>query len=205
MCCRHEGHHLTPILYFTLIFPYSRNPPDSRFIKELEEKRKIEVKSQNSLSPGIETRLFGPSFERSFSMPLLNPAETKAQIDRNLDSLVASVFDPIESIKQPRTDPVSQRVVPYYNKFYADLSCGRVNVFETPVEALFVTLSKVSWNQKLRRNNRAKINRICSGISGADCPELLSRKKLDHRRDRDQLANLQTLGASYAYILENLA
>ena len=71
----------------------------------------------------LESQLFGPVFKSSFSMPLLQPNETKTQINRNLILIVGSIFDPIESIKQEKIDPINKRVTPYFNKYYSDLSC----------------------------------------------------------------------------------
>ena len=142
-------------------------------------------------------------FERSFTIPLLQTTETKTQINRNLNELISSVFDPIESIKHPKMDPIHKRVIPYFNKMYENLSCEKINVLETPIEGLFVTLSKLSWNRKLSWSNRSKIDKICSDISGEKCPGFFSKNKLDKYKEKDDFENLKIINDTYNFIFQN--
>lgn len=50
------------------------------------------------------------------------------------------------------------------------MSCEGVNILETPLEAVFVTLAKKSWNEKLKFDKKTKIRRACFMISGIKCP-----------------------------------
>lgn len=152
----------------------------------------------------MESQLFGPVFEQSFSMPLLQPNEVKTQINRNLNKLVESVFDPIESIKRTRIDPVSNREIPYFNKYNLDYSCEGLNVFENPIEGLFICLSKISWNQKLKLNNMTKINQICTVISGEKCPQFHSQKKIKRIQQKTYFETLRSTSQMFDFILTNL-
>jgi hypothetical protein len=152
----------------------------------------------------MENQLFGPVFESSFSMPLLESANLKNDINRNLNQVIFSVFDPIESIKRKKIDPLNNREIPYFNKYYKDLSCVGINVFENPIEALLISLSKISWNKKLKRNNMSKIDNICTVISGEKCPQFFSKKKLNKIKQKEYFESLKSVSQMYEFILQNL-
>jgi hypothetical protein len=152
----------------------------------------------------MENHLFGPVFEKSFSMPLLEPKKIKTQINRNLNEVISSIFDPIESIKQKKIDPLNNREIPYFNKYYKDLSSKGVNVFGNPIEALFICLSKISWNKKLKWNNMTKIDHICTVISGEKCPQFFSKKKLNKIKQKEYFESLKSVSQMYDFILQNL-
>ena len=151
---------------------------DSTFVKELETQLKIEKEALSSSSKSkqeslnklnVEFRILGPQLESLFTLPNINPNQ-RGIINNNLKLVVEKIFDPIQAIKYLGKVKQSSRDLPFFNKFYTNLSAEGINILETPVEAVFITLSKISWNKKLNLNKRENVRKMCVKISEMNIP-----------------------------------
>ena len=138
----------------------------------------------------IESRILGKQFESLFNLDNLQLPKIKFTVNKNLHILNHHIFNPILSIKNLKSKLKSVREQPFFNKFYHNLSSEGLSILETPFEAIFVTLSKISWNKKLKLNKKAKIRNTCYMISGVKSPEELTAKESRKEEERLEIHNL---------------
>ena len=195
-------------------FEFPLNLLDSTFIKELETQLKVEreallnsssVQKQETLNKlNVEFRILGPQLESLFSLPNLHK-DLRGVVNKNLEVVLARVFDPIQAIKGLGKSNFPSRDPPFFNKFYYDLSTEGLNVLETPLEAVFVTLSKISWNKKLNLNKRENVRKMCVKISELDIPLEPSAEQLKNQKLLLENHNLLCIRQIYQNLFEMLS
>ena len=195
-------------------FEFPLNLLDSTFIKELETQLKVEreallnsssVQKQETLNKlNVEFRILGPQLESLFSLPNLHK-DLRGVVNKNLEVVLARVFDPIQAIKGLGKSNFPSRDPPFFNKFYYDLSTEGLNVLETPLEAVFVTLSKISWNEKLNLNKRENVRKMCVKISELDIPLEPSAEQLKNQKLLLENHNLLCIRQIYQNLFEMLS
>jgi hypothetical protein len=86
-------------------------------------------------------------------------------INSNLVKITGKVFNPDVEIARPSFNQALNRNNPEFNKFFKDLGSLGLSMFAFPIEALFVCLSKLQWNSKLKMAKIRKIAQTCSILS----------------------------------------
>jgi hypothetical protein len=152
-----------------------------------------------------ESRILGPQFESVFSLKNFDLKRTVSIINANLYRINGEIFNPIESIKTLPVRNGYTRTTPFYNKFYSDFSSEGINILETPIEALFVTLSKISWNKKLKLSKRSKIKKTCYLISGVESPPELTPNQIQTQNQQLELHNLRFMQNIYQTLFKELS
>lgn len=152
----------------------------------------------------VEQQILGAQAELTFIARTGHLSGAAKVVNRNLQKTRQHIFDPVLSVKSLQSESSFGRKVPIYNKLYSDLSTESVSILETPLEALFVCLSKISWNDKLKANKRSKLRRICRAISGAECPMELTPTQKRSERDSLELHNLSCIKRIYRQLMGSL-
>ena len=152
-----------------------------------------------------ESRILGSQFESLFSLKNFDLNKNISIINSNLFRINSDIFNPIESIKTLTSKKNPSRPLPFYNKFYYDYSSEGVNILETPIEAMFITLSKISWNKKLKLDKRSKIRKTCYLISGVQTPQELTQKQIQKEKEKLEVHNLKFIQNIYQTLFKELA
>lgn len=156
-------------------------------ITKIEEEREKEPGlKQNSLSKqtgfeSIESKLLGPMADFRFMVDQIGIKKIGRTINQNLIRVNKNIFNPIESLKTLTN--LKSGNVPHFSRFYKDLSTEEIDILSSPIEALFVTLSKMSWNKKLKWKKREQVRNTCLKISQLQVPCELNYEER-HRDDQ---------------------
>jgi hypothetical protein len=89
-----------------------------------------------------------------------------------------------------------------YTKFNSDLSSEGFSVFTNPLEVLFIILSKVDWNEKLKIKKNQQILQVIKNISGENISFANDAEKL---KVSGEQIEFDKLGESYKGLFEILS
>lgn len=113
----------------------------------------------------IEYQLFDTPFSSKFQVPRANMGQVRKCINENINYIMKNLFNPIVDTGNTTFSATHQRVNPEFNKFYAKFSSEKISPFACPLETIFLVLSKIHWNSKLKLAKSQKIALTCLDLS----------------------------------------
>lgn len=139
--------------------------------------RQLEAQKVNAMKQGhyslheielyfrLEYQLFDSPFASKFKLPKKNLPAVQACINQNINFIMKNIFDPNTENTKPSFSGIHERMNPNYNKFFKELGAEKISPLECPVESIFLVLSKIHWNSKLKLAKTQKIALTCLNIS----------------------------------------
>ena len=174
----------------------------TEFSKIKNQKKQITLEIENYFSP--EYHLFDTPFTSNFTLPNVNYMGLNAIINSNLSAIIEKKFNPDVEIARPSFNKKLNRVNPEYNKFFSDLSSNNLSLFCFPIEALFITLSKMQWNAKLKTAKIRKIAQTCMIISKMGNSSFFEKEEDTLRVLKDQkIKNLENISKIYLELFQD--
>lgn len=134
----------------------------------------------------------------SFQLPPLNQKAILGVVDSNLGVVLSAVFNPNLYMRQPKLSRCGNRYLPIYTKFYEDLSSEGLSIVTSPFETLFVCLSKIDWNQKLKHRKTTQVQGLIKSISGQ---EVAQSADIGQLRNQFDLVDLEDIKKHYLKLL----
>lgn len=189
---------------------------DPTYLKELEEKLKVEKDfylKEQKMDPvqiertcSIENTLFGPPFKKRFILPPQNSEQVREAINLNLQTISQHIFHPIEYFNRMKKVSPGQPHPKPFNQVYTDLSSESVSILCNPVESLFVTLAKRTWNDRLDKFKKERILTTCQLISHSNQPEQPpTLEEEEQMKEDDCRFHLQQVNNCYCQLFQHLS
>lgn len=189
---------------------------DPTYLKEMEEKLKVEKDfyiKQQKMDPvqiekccSVENTLFGEPFRKRFILPPQNPEQVREAINLNLQTVSQHIFHPIEFFNRQPKETQPAHYAKSFNQIYQDLSCENISILCNPVESLFVTLAKQTWNQRLDEFKKGRVLTTCQLISHSNQPEgPPSFEEEQQRKENDCRFHLQQVNSCYCQLFQQLS
>lgn len=175
----------------------------NEFAKVKANKQQISFEIENYFLP--EYQLFGAPFVSKFTLPKLDFSSMIAPINANLEQITKRVFNPMVEIGRPSFNKTHNCPNKSFNKFFEDLGSNKLSVLAFPLEALFITLSKLQWNETLRTAKIKKIAQMCFLISKSDKHTFFEKDEDTLRVLNEQkVLNLQNISKIYSELFQEL-
>ena len=149
----------------------------------------------------IEYNLFGLPFINNFVMPNINTQQVFQVINANLVNVMKNIFNPL-TISNSETEP-GELPTKQFNSFISDLSSNKLSILNTPVETIFISLAKVSWNNKLQDFKTLQVLKICKKVSlGPDPEPLENQESIRQHKLEEQNLNFDRISDTYIKLFE---
>ena len=134
----------------------------------------------------LEHQLFDSPFSSKFKMAKPNLEVTRNCINENILFIMKNIFNPITETSKTNYSQTNGRMNPEFNKFFTKFSSEKINPLKCPVETIFLVLSKIHWNSKLKFAKSQKIAITCLDLSKEE-----SINFFDTEADKEYLHNQQ--------------
>ena len=138
---------------------------------QLEQQKKVAIQ-QGSYSLHeiemyfrLEYHLFDSPFASKFQPPKTDIAKVNSCINENILFIMKNIFNPILETSKTTFSNANNRMNPDFNKYFTEFSSEKINPFICPVETIFMVLSKMHWNSKLKLAKAQKIALTCMDLS----------------------------------------
>lgn len=142
----------------------------------------------------IEYQLFDTPFSSKFQVPRTNVAQTRKCINENINYIMKNIFNPILDTNNSNYSAANERVNPEFNKFYREFSSEKISPFLCPVETIFLVLSKIHWNSKLKLAKSQKIALTCLDLSKEESISYFdTENEVKDLQQQQRIRNLESL------------
>lgn len=174
----------------------------AEFAKLVGQKKQITHEVESYFSP--EHHLFAAPFWKNFALPPANYLAANALINANLGHITDKIFNPDVEIVRPSFNESLNRMNPEFNKFFANLGSDGLSPLAFPIESLFIVLSKLQWNSKLKTAKIRKIAQTCSILSKLPNPEFFeSQEETQGVNKAQKLTNLENISKIYLELFQD--